>query len=330
MIPRTLSVQEQRYRRSELVLRLFRVARMPSSCHVRAASASPPPTPPLRPARNSALDRVKYLNASGRFARLSRRLLRENRDPSADVTSVRPPRPPPKGRVATQSAAPLMAPCDLPHSAAVTEAGARNAVAAATATAEAALCPLTDELPFGSLSLLPAHLVLEVLASGFLEPRDLAALRRTCQGLCLAHPCSSLRLSLPSEAARILFVANAPSESDAPPGCAAAAVCTAGASGGAPGAAVVGGTGDAAAACADVDVGAGAGAGAGADHGEWVSRLHRSLQVPRKWLQLTSHMERRAVHRTQLVQWAQRYMQMRHARAMSNLATLMSRVRSLV
>ncbi len=57
----------------------------------------------------------------------------------------------------------------------------------------------------------------------------------------------------------------------------------------------------------------------------WLDKLHRVTSVPGAWHSLANALERRAYHRSQLVSWAQRFSEMRHARAISNLASLVRR-----
>jgi hypothetical protein len=170
----------------------------------------------------------------------------------------------------------------------------------------------------------------------------LQAARRTCLALSRRHPCSAHALSLPSEAARIMYLTMG---GDAAPTVAlpgphplqtlatAAMASEAAAALAVPGPVDVAGT-----SCTGGGVPDEGGTGVcdtapvapvaptAPDQGQWIGHLHRMLAAPRRWQDMCAAMEKRVFHRAQLLSWAQRYLQVRHARAMANLGHLMRRV----
>lgn len=180
------------------------------------------------------------------------------------------------------------------------------------------------EYPMGNLEALPTHLFLQVLASGFLAPRDLEAIRRSCKAFAEAHPSSQLDLALPCEAARMMLMTD--EHSRVRDKCAALlsgrstrrrtpstpsvdSVCAAGGVGATP--------------CDDSKLDESiALVNAGTF---WIDKLERVLAVPHSWASLANAIERRVYHRSQLVTWAQRFTQLRQQRARENLASLVRR-----
>ena len=65
------------------------------------------------------------------------------------------------------------------------------------------------------------------------------------------------------------------------------------------------------------------------DRGQWIAKLRKAVEAPRRWHDLAVSMEKRLFHRSQLMTWAQRYLQLRHERALANLTSLMTRVRQV-
>jgi hypothetical protein len=162
---------------------------------------------------------------------------------------------------------------------------------------------LTEEMlpSAGKLDELPTHLFLQVLASGFLAPRDLEAVRRTCKAFKVPHPSSCYALPLPCEAARMMLATHE-YEKRKSRVLGSLSVNTAHNRG------------------QEVVTKAVDEAGPG-----WIERLERVVRVPAAWQGLAAAIEKRVHHRAQLASFAGRFMRLRQERALENLAALVRR-----
>ena len=309
----------------------------------QAAAASEP----------SALQRLKTKVAAQRFHRMMQKMLYAKRFSEALATAT--PRaavrdsaaavspdpvpvsrlPPPKLPTPVHFRAVMSPPCDLEPSDGPISAASSLAVTGSLSDPGTHDMPLLiepsipesavdvssfpervedEELPIGSLGILPAHVLLAILTAGFMAPRELECLRRTCKGLSQRHPSSMNGTALPCEAARMLLATH--EHSKMLQRSAALQTQTSSRAAGAAYRSVSPAIDEPQPSSNDVEHLGGA---------FWLAKLNRVVTVPGAWKSLATALERRAYHRSQLVSWAQRFSELRHTRAVSNLASLVRR-----